>query len=479
MQIGTKFCRQSDGNIALMTALMMVPLLGLTVGVIDVTRMMNADARLQSAVESGVLAAASLTNTLDIADVVDQYIDANIPPGDFRDSISVTVPTENVALNARTIEVVATGTIEPLFLKLFGIGDFTISSSAIANQGSTNVELALVLDISSSMRGAKITNLRTAANLFIDQILNDDVVGTTSMSIIPFGGTVNIGQDLFDELAVPLSSATVDPTESQYNQGASVPTDDFRFSDGDTCVEYTNSDFDSGTLPSESRSQVPLLWKWTNLHPWCPPEDSTAIFNSNDRTKLHSLIDDMLLSDGTGMDIGAMWGAKALSPEWQNSLGGNFSDRPAAYDGETLKVFVLMTDGEITSQYRPKNYTYFSTHKKVIALNPVGGSTSGTGGIPRDKKNKNQQTILSKGNLDKAIADNFAVSHFRRICDEIKADGAVIYTIGFNINENKISNDLLLECATNPGNYYFVEGLDIQAAFDAIAASVSALRVVG
>ena len=156
----------------------------------------------------------------------------------------------------------------------------TVSAQTTAIQSSTNVELAMVLDISSSMRGDKLAKLKEAADDFVDQILNDKNIALTSINLIPFGGTVNI-QSLFDELAVPEASATVDPNSTEYNKSTNVPNLLFRFTDGDKCIEYRHDEFDSGMLPNFQRAQVPHFWKWNNFNPWCPQDESAVLLNTN------------------------------------------------------------------------------------------------------------------------------------------------------------------------------------------------------
>lgn len=465
--------KNQRGNIALLSAMLLVPTVGAIGGATDVIRIKTADAQLRSALESAALAAANLTNPRDVSDVVAEYVDINLPAGTRKESLRVTIPSTTVALNSKEVTIVAAVDVETNFLKLFGMNTITVSAETRAIQSSTNVELALVLDISSSMRGTKLENLKVAASDFVDQILNEDNIERTSINLVPFGGTVNI-QELFDTYAVAEGDAIVDPTEAQYDIGLDVPNQLFRFTGADRCIEHPDADYDDGLLPEGARAQVPHFWKWNNFNPWCPQDESAVLLNTNDADALKERINGMLLSDGTGMDIGALWGAKALSPDWGGRLGGDFPDRPAVYDDVTQKVFVLMTDGEITPQYRPEDFTLLNTHTNRPTNNDPLTSHSGNSG-----NGNNQQTTLNKGNSATASTEDNAVGHFRRICETLKDRGAVIYTIGFNIKEGNLSDSLLEECATNPGNYYFVEDLDIQAAFDSIAASVNALRIIG
>ncbi|WP_306150605.1 MULTISPECIES: TadE/TadG family type IV pilus assembly protein [unclassified Roseibium] len=447
-----------SGNVAILTALAFVPLMLITIGSLDVVRMTTAQAKLQSTLDSATLAAASLSNTGDIEDTVNEYVQANLPDVAPWTTLQLTIGNVTDSLNAKSVEITATVDIEMTILKLAGIDSTSVLASSVAQQAATNVEVAVVLDISSSMR-RKLSSLRTAAKSFIDTMLNEDDREFTSLSIIPFGGTVNIG-DLYDTYAVNTSTpGVIDlPILADYYVNKNVPYRKFMFSGQRTgCIEYTDDDFDMTAIPANSRPQVPNFTKWNRSNPWCPSDDTAMLLNTNNKSGLKSLIDNMDLSDGTGMDIGALWGAKVLSSDMRGQLGGDFADRPADFDDEdTLKVAVIMTDGEITAQFRPRVYT--TTHIK--------GST--------------QQTIVSRGNMrTPSSKPDDAVAYFKRTCEYLKNNNVQVYTIGFQIRRGALSDQMLQYCASSLSNYYFVEGLNIEDAFSAIATSINSLRISG
>ena len=478
------FCRSDDGNIAILTTFLMLPLLILMGGGVDIVRATTASSQLRTALDGAALASASLTSSGPVEDIIKDYMRANLADN----SVFTTPPTVNftssTALNSKTVTISAAGTVDTFFLKLFGINTLPVTASTTANQSATNVELSLVLDISSSMiHGGKITSLKTAAKSFIDQILNDRNIARTSMNIIPFGGTVNIDA-FFDDFVVAKNANGVveDPSKAQYYKGGTkkarrlnVMNGSFRFSKGGNCIEYQYPDFyDDSVLPAKARGQVPHFWYWRNFNPWCPEDVSSILLNTNNKTDLKNKIDALTLSDGTGMDIGAMWGLKALSPAWRGLLGGDFADRPDAYKDDTQKVLVIMTDGDITQQFRPMNWKKLNVHTNRSNNNPTSQQQSNTG------DEDNRQVILHKGSLTALTAEN-AVGQFKRICDEAKSGtrGIVVYTIGFQISSGSLAENLLKYCASDPSKYYLVESLDIQSAFDSIAASVNALRITG
>jgi len=333
----------------------------------------------------------------------------------------------------------------------------------------------MVLDISSSMHGQRLSNLKSAASDFVDQILTEKQKDLTSISLVPFGGTVNLGP-IFNDYVVDGSGVTYNPNQGQYNKGYAITSKKFRFSDGDNCIELRKEDFDLDSIPSKSRSQIPHFWKWWNFNPWCPDAASAAMWNTNKADDLKTRIAGMTLSDGTGMDHGILWGAKALSPSFKGKLGGDFPQRPNAFndpDEDVQKIMVLMTDGGITFQGRPKNPAKNNVHTNRNSNNDP--ST----GIPNQGNNINQQTLLSRGKLSNSAGHNTAIGNFKAVCDDLEEKGVVIYTIGFQIKKNSLPENLLKYCATNPANYFLVESLDISKAFNAIAVSVQKLRVSG
>ena len=457
------FLSSTCGNIAILSGFVMLPAFMMLGAGYDLMRATANATKLRSVLESAALASASLTNSRDVETVIEDYMKANLVKDKaLSSSLDVTVGSA-AALNSKTVTITADAEISTFFLSIIGIDSLPVMASTIANQSKTTVELAMVLDISSSMSGSKVSALKDAASDFVDQILNDTNIEHTSMSVVPFGGTVNIG-DIWENYVVEEAAATIDPDEATYSIGDDILTSSFRFDDGDKCLEHPDEDFNDGALDDHSRAGVPHFWKWRNFHPWCPGAASAALFNTNDKEDLQGRIEGMVLSDGTGMDIGMMWGVKALSPKWTGMLGGDFGDRPHPYNGDAMKVLVVMTDGEITAQFRPEDVSVNNVHgnrpesvNREPNVNSISSNHSSMKGPYGKANSQNQQTIVDKGNSNSLAEHDDAVAHFKRLCDEAKSNNIVVYTIGFQIKQNNISHELLGYCASDPSKYYFVE----------------------
>lgn len=469
------FARNEQGNVAMLVAVTLLPIMFILGGAVDIARANVAKAQLQSAIDGAALAAANFSQNGQTEAVVRDYIKSNYPQASSHFSSMEVRANIADARNRRVVEVEVDATLQTQFLHMLTIRELDIEVESTAEHAVSKIELAMVLDISSSMRGQKVANLKTAAEDFVTDMLEEQNSQTTSINLVPFGGTVNVGPAIFNRFIVDMDDAELDPDEDDYDEGQSVPNEEFRFSNGDTCLEYPNTSFNDGLLSEDRHGQVPHFWRWWNFHPWCPGEASAVLMNAGEMDDIVDRIRGMTLSDGTGMNYGAMWGLKSLSPAWQGSLGGDFSDRPAAYDDtDTLKAMIIMTDGEITEQNRPEDYTLLNVHtNRSFNTQPNSNSFSNQG------NRRNMQRVLNRGNASSNATSNTAVGQFRRVCNEARANGIIVYTIGFQINRNGLSNTLLSECATDPSKYIFVEDLDIQAAFDEIAASLSRLRITG
>ena len=429
-----EFVLSRRGNVAMMTCLLAVPMIALLGGAVDIMYTNQVKKELQSALDAGVLALSEIGNNSDPKKTMEEFLKVNLADSAIDPAKVGLAVTATSNLNSKTVDVSASYTHFTKFLGIIGIDSIDLGLDASGRQEYQEVEVAMVLDVSSSMNGKKLTNLKTSGAEFIDAVLTDAVKDMTTISIVPFGGTVNLG-----DIAVHLADgATIDNN------------DDDNHSDGHLwrgCIELDANDYDDGWFESMNNAVVPNFYVWHYGNPWCPPAADSILTFSNDASALKSKIDGFVLSDGTGMDIGAAIGAKVLSPQTRvamNTLTGSSLKVPADYDTEVLKVMIIMTDGEITAQLRPKDTCFHA----------VGGGC--------------QKTLYK---------ENKAETNFKDICQEAKDNGIIVYTIGFQIKKGKQSDKLLKACASSPSQYHFVETVDVGVAFKSIAASINSVRL--
>lgn len=352
----TRFPREEEGSLMIFGLILMVMMMMLGGFAVDLMRYENTRTNLQNTLDRATLAAAALSQKMDREAVVRDYMQK---AGIADQLLSVTVTT---SLNSSVVRSVGRAETNPFFLPLMGIDDFDAVGSSTAEQAISNLEIALVLDVSGSMSGTKLANLKLAANAFVDTILNNDPNNRVSISIVPYNAQVNIGPDL-----VPKFNIT------NANQVANV-----------NCVEFPAAAYDTLALSQTSPMPMMAYADYSNstnrIDGWVDPTDTnfaTPNYGSapckpstvnvvrlpnNNPDVLKSQINALQAGGNTSITLGMKWGVTMLDPSMRPvfhdlSAGGlvpaELADRPYAYDDpDNLKIVILMTDGEHVSHSR-------------------------------------------------------------------------------------------------------------------------------
>lgn len=427
------FLRDGSGNVAVVVALLALPMLALAGGATDLARLEMHRVQLQDGIDRAVLAAAALNQTVSVEDTVSDYLKTV----DFLADVDLDYDY-NISLNYREVKVTASYDMPTGFLPLVGISTLPIRVAATAREQRSNLEISMILDMSGSMREgtpSRMSLLRPAAKEFVDTLLTPENAPTTTISIVPYAGSVNPGTKAFSLLNVN------------------------RRHDYSSCFEFTSSDYRTGNVSFASRAHLAhFTQNHTDLNnpnlgwSWCPQEPTSITYLSNNASLLKTRIDNLRMFDGTGTAIGANWGLLLLDPAMQPFVGrmssagvvaNQFASRPAAFDdGETLKIIVLMTDGLISAQYRPKVYDF-----------------------PR-KRERDNNTLESGGT---------ALNNLYAVCDRAKANGVIVFTIGFQLQPTQTTE--MRNCASSPSHFFDVRTADIAGAFRSIARAIEKVKL--
>ncbi|MEM1340861.1 MAG: Tad domain-containing protein [Pseudomonadota bacterium] len=342
------FLVNDEGTVTIFGLMMFVLMVAAGGIAIDIMRYETQRVQLQYALDRAVLAAASMNQELDPEDVVLDYM---ARAGLERYRIDVRV---DPGANFRRVTATAEMDINTSFMDMFGVRALTSPAAGVAEETILNTEISLVLDVSGSMRGAKIASLRSAGQDFVETVMQANDPGTdemtVSMSIVPYNGMVNAGSQIasvysFDSSHSQSTCALFEPYVNEFNAG------DF----GSTALSPTQP------LDRMQRFDYYNQYRWQSFaDPYCPEDDFLAIMPwSNDVGDLQTYIGNLPAEGWTAIDAGMRWGVALLDPSAQPALTGlgtavheDFAGRPAAYDDrETVKYLILMTDGANTEQY--------------------------------------------------------------------------------------------------------------------------------
>lgn len=188
-------------------------------------------------------------------------------------------------------------------------------------------------------------------------------------------------------------------------------------------------------------------------------------------------------SGGTDINSGMQGAWYTLSPNWRDQWSGTTGNGlPMNYNTANMrKAIVMLTDGD-------------NNWQNAYASNVRYPAASGTAGIASDfiYSAYGRGTTWNAAGLTPSVTvgtqstgDAALRSRFAQLCTNIKAQGILIYIIGFEINgatNESTSNirTMLQTCASGTGAPYFLESPDsttLRQNFQTIARSLSSLRL--
>ena len=429
----SRFISSKDGNVAVLLSLSFFALFLAMGTAIDVKSMHKNREDLQRISDAAALAAVNYQGTTEEKKVAFQdFLERFAEQTGYENDIVTT--TLDINENSQTVSLSTnlTSPHELSFLSgIYGTQKLGVSSSVVA--GNEDIEVVLVIDISSSMAGARLTEAKKSAEFFVKEVLsNQPINGTVSVSLVPFGGTVRVPKELSYLLQSPsegIEEYSKYWIDEEWNQ----------------CFEYTIQQVKDGISVDGSYKVTPDFYSWHRTNPWCPRAGNEFIPLTDDAEKLTETIEDLSLSDGTGSDHGMMWAYENLNSVWKDKLPGGLENTPAEFRQSTKKIIVFMTDGGITAQhylrdqYMTGSPIYFSRRKVLISLNNT-------------------------------------LSAYHSICDKAKADDIEIYTIGYNLRRTSQETQLR-ECATSNSHYLDAFSGNLESVFRNIAAAISPIRI--
>lgn len=189
------------GSILTWVAVSLIPLV-VSVGMAsDIARGFVMRSQLSTALDSAALAGGRAFNLPSRDDDIQAYFNANFPSG-YMDSelTSFVIEPISVAGEPEKLRVSASATLPTLFMKLVGIMDFQVATSAEVTRENLGLQLAVVLDVTGSMSsGGKIQALRQANRDLVDILFGPNTTSEKlSIAIVPYAAAVNVG-DLGDD----------------------------------------------------------------------------------------------------------------------------------------------------------------------------------------------------------------------------------------------------------------------------------------
>jgi len=213
MNILRRISRDKSGQVAILFALSIIPLVAVAGFAIDFQQTVKRKAKVQLVMDSAVLAAARVKQTgasdAEIRQTVQQFMDAQIGGlgGLDCDPTSVTVSNTDEEIDASILCKQTT-----YLIKVIGREDMPFRVNSASEYGIDKVDVAFMFDISGSMNSSnRLTNLKAAAHEAIDVLLPagapPELIEDTRLAMMSYNGMVNAGE-FFDDVTGTTATRT-------------------------------------------------------------------------------------------------------------------------------------------------------------------------------------------------------------------------------------------------------------------------------
>lgn len=336
---------------------------------------------------------------------------------------------------------------------LFGAANHQrVTTESAALYSDKKIEVVMALDVTGSMRGRKLDDLKAAASNAVAQLMNGNRVGNerVRISIVPYAEAVNVGalasRSVFAEweggpdLPPPVDDpiwASLPPPKSNNNCATERKLSGNRpdFSD--------DSPYNLRNHPTPGKRYRALVNRDDRLGS-CP--SAAVIPLTTDKARLTTAIDRFVANGWTAGGIAVQWSYYMLSPNWRSIIrDAGQGDGPADHDERKIaKYVILMTDGAFNTAF------------------------AGVTGRAQDSSAASARSPASA----------------EAVCQRMKQDGIEVFTIGFALpaSESSAARNVLRNCAspdTGSTRHFFdtSTGEELNRAFTEIARNIERLAL--
>jgi len=512
------FGRDRSGNVAILFSLCLIPLVAMIGLAVDFGRVYSVTTTTQAALDAAALAAgraAQLNSGNPVppaSAAATNYFNQAKPQGVVSTTLQFSPNSSNTAFTVTATSWVKTpflsvlnsivqkssSTAAPAGCQTNGFACVMVTTTSTAalcpsaactgtSSGGTNVETALMLDVTGSMCQpcTKIQAVQSAATDLINIVVwSDQSQYYSRVALAPFAEAVNVGTTLAPLVRGTVTANTQNGTGSNAPQAFTTTSvlNDVTQQPTKQWIKYTNAG-GSGTTtwvisdrcvterigaqaytdaaPVGTSTYVGKGYFGTNTTTSCPignytdSEVNSIQPLSSDTTMLNRRISKLVSGGSTAGHLGTAWAWYLLSPNWNTVLQQAFPSSYAAApysDLTTLnsngqpklrKIAVLMTDGDYNINYCKGTEALNSDQTPEINCNSENG--------------KSQAQASS-------------------VCTAMKSASIEVYTVGFEVSS--AAKTFLTSCATDASHYYdATTEIALEAAFRDIALKIATLRL--
>lgn len=509
------------GAVGLVVGLAMFAMIASVAMGIDFSRTYVTRVRLQTAIDAAALTAGrevkSSTRNADATLVFWQNFAVNHVTNGLGPVGSQTPGPQLTLVNASTLNISATANVPMVFVRIFGWNQIPVTAQAQVVAAGGGLEVALVLDNTNSLGSDGIAALKTGATNLVETVYGDSTTTTTTwVSVVPFGGEVNIGASHANWLDSSANISTLKYGPNGWSGCVFARYASNGAADMSENPPVSNYLFQPFFWPSTYQQQIDYCWPWygcvylqgdndwtlpnqsgpgiTETQPitlsasgtpnvsasevgpnlGCPPLALLPETASKATVEKEISLMPMLQRGGTLIQNALQTGWFTISPKWKGLWSSSLPDMPYDYgQSSTKKILVLMTDG--TNQMCPCFYGWPDYYSNMGGW--WNSDETAFGRLLENKLAVVSGYYYGFQNTVRPILDNLVL----QVCSNMKAVGIDIYVILYTHQGSSVDNaaiNTMKACVTDSKHYFeSPSAANMQAAFSSVAGQISALRL--
>lgn len=490
------------GNVAMIWALALVPLMAAIGGGLDLARAMIVKAEMTDALDAAALAVGSSTNlsTSQMQTMAQQYFDANYT----EDKSYGTPAAVSVTPSGQSIQISTNVAMPTSIMKLIGFDTVPVSASTTVVWGQLKLWVSLVLDNTGSMTQtdytglSKMDALKNASHQLLTMLQGASTTpGDVQVAVIPFARNVHIGTSYATSSWLTFSDFTAAPPtpSSSVGPGSSCPWS--TWSNGYGCTKGpANGSSRTSSIPSSGTYKGYICpGETTSGHYWNGCFNSVKVSNG---VYSHTWIPNATSTwRGCVTDRGTASGPIPSPDTYADDDTTNAT--PSSSAPNSMMVAENAPSCPIAT-IMPLNYNWTNLSNEIDSMQ-ANGSTNQTIGLvwgwhalsqgdpldpPALPANTQRFMILLSDGLNTqnrwwGDGGNQATqvdARMQMACTNAKADGIIIYAVFVDINGTQGNSTVLQNCASDASKYFdLTSSSEIVTAFNTIGQQITNLRV--
>ncbi len=299
-----------------------IPIFAVAFFAVNLDRSQSARVTIQSAIDAASLAGArmledSTRTDSDVAAIARAYFAAGV--ANVHGDVACPQPTVVINRAEASVRVSADCDLPVLLPLVMKREAMLVGAAAGARANLTKLDLAMMLDVSGSMSGQKLEDLKDAAQAAVNTLITPGTGERVRIGYVTYSTAVNAGS-----YAAAVRGPSYDPSTEP------------------TCVSERDG-------WAAFRDDEPAVDAWIGgLATGCPT--STLMPLTSKVTDLTTAIEALTAGGYTAGHLGVAWSWYLIAPDWDDIWPT--TARPLAYsEPDTIKAVILMTDGKFNTEY--------------------------------------------------------------------------------------------------------------------------------